>query len=1585
MKRRAALRCGAVVALSITLLLSAAQSVWGQRFAPSKTDPSAKPMPLVNADPDMATYLNRIEGLVKDKAFSDAIRLLQDMVAKSEGYFEASTDGRVFESLQSRANKLIGSMGPEGLELYRDMNDATAEALYKDGLNRGDMGQLQRVATQFLLTNFGPKSLDALAAIHFDAGRFYQAACCWKQILSANQMPEQAPLLKAKMAVAYHLGGEAKQAAAVLADLKANHAGASAKLGGEDQKIEEFVTKAFAMAPVAIGAAGRKAAKEWPGWGAVGNGMAMMDDCDVVLSPRWLAGRNPMQNEPDALMGNLVKKDKLLIDKDCIASAVPNYGTPMDVIAEMKDGRIRIRAAINANNPNYYGGPQVKPGDGILPGMIHPVVVDEKVIYRTKDHMYALDLMDGSIKWSTQDGNPAMLMVRQLKANPARNYYSYGNQPQAIRPLDAGRYALTAGEGRVYALTNFRPPIVSNQFRGGAPEKTDDSMLDNSHLVAFSVESGKLVWETGTGKNDEEIVRNGKFISAPAYADGRLYIMAVYLDGYHLLCLNAQSGSLLWKQFICQGPAVNTNNGVSTDRYHMGSPPAVVDGRVYALTNAGVVAAADAQSGQALWAYQYESILETKSAGPMYGQAPVTPSWSANPMIVTRGRLIMLPSDGNKVVAINCDDGTPMWSADRAGKADITGIDQDRFLLSNDGLKIMSTLDGREIKDVSGIVNVSGRPAVTAKSIMIGGAGKLFTVNLQNYGVTSADLSDADALMGNLVCVDGKLIAANAAGVCAYFKYEEARDRLTARLAKAQPADQGDLLLFRGLLAFNAKRFDEAIADYQACHKQATDAQDKAMLAKVMPCLYRAYVASGNHAAKPEGMIAAFKNAQAQAVTESDKARILLRLAKAYELAKDFPTAAQTAQALAEQLPNEEIVDVEIGPKADAVVRDKVKEQLIPAKAIAVNFLNRLIAANGRACYAKFDALADEAYKKALAAADVAALEKVADNWPIATRASEAVFAAAEINYKDAAGKQGEEAQQLIEKTLEELNRVYNEPASARNTSATVALATIFARDGHQPYAAMLLERVRDLPADTPVAFANIKGALGEKIKEIDAGNVVRLPDPIRRKVSLDMPLRDIFRLSDADSVIVRDQNGNPVRATSGGIDENILMLQGNRALLVDASAKEEKLAIAWSGLANADALRYRTSSMMPACSLIGGLSRDGKIIAVADRSTGYVTGMKVDSARVDWQTTMSELGIGNLYCMAMDGGYFVGVDSSGKITCIDLCELKRDGKDKKDAKKEILWQANLFAGRPPQGQIQVGVPQIGGNMVVICYNGQRAMKCLSLTNGKLLDQWEGTFVDGLITPDGLLVTQVNGNIAVRDQGQSKPLWTQSYSSQQGQEPALLMAAKDKIVVLSARSGNNARILDVLSIVGGGKKLASFTTSDVNGQMAVPVDVAMDDKNLYVTTNNSYVGTRRLEAMRRITLASMGVQKFEIGGKSSAVWAKGLVEGGTPQVTPFAANPMATNVQPGIELLPLQVTDKYVAVAVKYMQRADNPATVQVLDAADGKVAEKYDTGMKEDGQVKSDRGRFIVMGAPVVTSGRLTVESFEGVTVYGK
>ncbi len=1487
------------------------------------------PPPLMHVDEELGGYLVQAERLIQKGECDQAIQILQALIQREESGFYAEGDNR-FVSMRLKANELLGRMGAKGLKLYRALYDPQAHQLYTEALASVRPGALLRkLSERYLHTSYGPRSLETLGALYFDRARFSQAATCWRQLLAATTASAHKATLLAKIAAAHHLAGEQVAADRAADELRRKYPDASAVLGGRSQKLADFLARIRQLPPARAARGPQRPSSGWPGLGGTPDGIATMSDCDVVLTPQWR-----LASDGVAAGENLLSK--LLAGGSMYLSNVyysrSSSGRSIRYAVGLSNGHVCLRSTASGSAR----------GQVVLPAIVHPVVAGDRVIVRLEDKIAAHDLLTGEFRW---DSFVSLPMVRKITVSGSVSMH-YPGAYQYIG--DGGHYTLTVGGGMVYTVCDFLP--VSSSLAYLRRRNQNVTGLDNgSVLAALSVANeGRLEWRIGRGRGSHEVVRNGRFLSAPTYRAGRLYVLVLYLERYHLLCLDAANGALIWHVPIAQAPALMRRYGYSfgTDpRLAMGSAPAVSDGRIYVTTNSGVIAAFEEETGEPLWGYQYASRINN-AAGmivrPRYGAYQAAAHPPANPMIVTGPRVICLPADSEYLLALDTATGAVRWSKSRRNQLDLSAIDRDRVLLSGGGLFVLRTLDGADLNSGEENLGIHGRPAVSNRRVFASAEGKIEVMDLKTYGRSAMPLAAADGFLGNLVCADGKLIAASMLGVCAYFGYDVARMELTRRVDRAAPADRPGLLRQRAQLAFDAKRFDSALADLKACLAAAKARNDTDTANQLLQPFYRTYVALGNCARSDETMHRMFLEALSHAATDQDKAHMKFRLAKYHEKVGRYAEAAELAQEIAEKYAKEDLAEVEIGPAADMSVRIDPRQRTLPADRLAGDYIRGLLQQHGRACYAKFDALAKKALDAALDAGDPAAMLAVAERWPNSESRDDALFRASETYYLMAAGDPTK-ADECLAEARRHLYRVARMDDSPLRFSASVALATIYARGGWVTSARKECEGLRELPGDTQVAFADVRGRLRDVLKLIEGGKLAKGPRRMRLIARISPPLAELFSIKDQHVRVLRDQEYRPIRL--GG---KIAVVKGADAYLLDTTSRgaEEALS-AWKGLADIDTDEvHKYSYYPPGMRLIGEMSRDRKVLAVADRKT--IRGLDLVSAKVLWQQKMDRIGIQTFYSMGVGCGVLVVADRSGTVSCLDI------------ARGKLLWQNTLVGGT----RYPVAPPRIAGQMVVLRHNGGKTVTCLSLTrDGRVVGKWQANqWAECELTEDGLLLMMIDGELTVREAAKiDKPLWRCKYDLTR--QPTMLGVSSDMIAV---SPGNTSGPVEVLSIAGG-RKVATLDIATVAGMPGVPFGAQFDGPNVYVLCGAGVSGRRKGVYGRLSNSRGIGLQKFSLpDGKRQ--WSRSL-EDNTGMY------------YPGV--LPLVIGKDHVVVTARHYQ-VGMPYFAYVVNLHTGRIAQKIDLQGKGAGPKDENRRRQGI-GQPVMTNGRLCVETSEGVSVYGE
>ncbi|MBS3733989.1 MAG: PQQ-binding-like beta-propeller repeat protein [Phycisphaerae bacterium] len=1498
---------------------------------------------LVTTEEDWPDFFAQAAEMIEAGNHERAIRILQALAEREQSGFVARGERR-YVGLAVRAREILSTLPPAGRALYRGLYDGQAGHLYRTAVATGRLAPLHRIVHQYARSSYGPKALDRLGLMYFDRGRFAAAARCWGALLQQESSAVPPPLLLARAATAYHLSGRRDLADTSLARLRERYPSARARIAGEDVRLVDYVER-MRRIPAAVR---RRVLAGWPGLGGVPDGQGVMTAADeVVLTPMWL---RPSDARRAGVTG-------------LIAGG-----------ADRMPGSYKGRTKVQGGLVTAYG--QDRSSRVLLP-LVHPLVVGETVLYRTDDGVVARDLFSGQPRWERTERD------LRLYRSPSQTQMLYlrrghpGRRP-GVRVGDEGYYHLTAGSKLVFVRCGVTPLVMVPQhmygrWRASAAAK---SSAQSGTLVALRVNDGRRAWVLGDGASDDDVLSAGRFVSPVTYHRGRLYLVMLHADQHHVVCLDAQRGTLLWRQPVSQTPALPPNRGGHANGgtlFERVSPPAVAAGRVVVCTNAGVLAALDAATGKPLWANHYPSTTNR----PMNQRRGTSSAvrCPSNPLLVSGDRVICLPADSDQVLAVSVDDGRSRWSCPRGGLANLSGVDAQTVLLSEPGLVLLSSTDGERLWEWDGGVSVCGRPAVTSGRVLASTSGELLTLNLKTRKVTRRKLGAADALLGNLVSCERALLAANGAGVCAYFSFDDVRSDLAERIRAAVPAERLGLMLRQGQVAFNAGRFDLAAKDFAAARRLAERLRRPVDAGRAQSWAYRTQIALANRAADPIAMIAGFTQALDLAVTDREHAHTLLRLVKAHERADDLTAAVACADDLRDAYADVEIVDVAIG--ADALDTDRMgpDRPMLVAEIRVRRLLRRLIEQNGRDVYAAVERRAGEGLVDARQDGRPETLLGVRDRWPNSRAADRAVFAAAEAHYRrarDAEDAAAREHMDAARRLLAELSRA--EVPALRLQAATV-LAMLYQRDGQVHVAADRARAVLDDPdfdASLTVDFADISARAEALLRALldgsggDAAHDAALRPPLTKAWTLDGRV-----------VVLRDARERPVRV--GG---RVALVDGKRLVLLGGASDVPTETIGTDSPLTGDFICRQRPFPWGRGGTVG-VARDGDILVLA--AANGVSGYDIAAGKPCWHRKVADLEWSASAAQAVCAGVVLLADASGRLHALDATT----GRPRQ-------WTAQHFGAR----RAPMGI-QAAAGIAVVTYGAENkppqhavTVCAFDLSTGKLLARWRSENLGWAhLAPNGLLAVMIDGRLSVYAVGGAadfhEPAWTRDVEG-----TGELLDAVDERIVVRMRHG-----VEVLSLAGGG--IADTVIKTNAGDGPVTKCCLFDDAVYVARGKPSAPAKRGDEPPRRAEAADTPrgvIATADHQGRARRLAAFGPRHRGGVAAAPHRLRREAVGMTATPASLPratvkAEVLEKWpLPTGLCAWKMAVSPGDVvsdvgagggaavvslrsggvQVLDARTGDVLQR----------VKPDN-RGASHSAPVIAGRRLIVETRDGVSIY--
>jgi RNA polymerase sigma factor (sigma-70 family) len=334
------------------------------------------------------------------------------------------------------------------------------------------------------------------------------------------------------------------------------------------------------------------------------------------------------------------------------------------------------------DNINHVVRLAEKSGQPILPSFF-PMIANGKLVYRSYDGVYALDMKkEGKLYWySYTDGGVLSLLSDPNK----KSYFDQWNQvyrqkgpPVILQNSAIG--ALTSDNERMFLIDDLLLPPPPEQIEQVLGKKigsfgTLGEAVSRNTLSAYSVVSGKLVWQYGRFDKDSEL-SSSFFLGPPLSLAGKLYLLNEKDGQLRLVCLmrldtetEARPPDIVWVRDLLkldEQLPLHLNR-----RIHAATPVAAGDTLV-CPTYAGRVVAANRATGKLLWTHVYRKVNAVPESAAL---------WSTPALFIHDGRVVFTAVDDPAVHCVKLSDGKPLWKADKDEDLYLAGVFGNAVLL----------------------------------------------------------------------------------------------------------------------------------------------------------------------------------------------------------------------------------------------------------------------------------------------------------------------------------------------------------------------------------------------------------------------------------------------------------------------------------------------------------------------------------------------------------------------------------------------------------------------------------------------------------------------------------------------------------------------------------------------------------------------------------------------------------------------------------------------------------------------------------------------------------------------------------------
>ena len=718
--------------------------------------------------------IERAKQLIAKGEFSQAIRFLDEVLARDEDSFVAGRDDEVY-GLKGTARQILKLLPPEGQRIYQTTFGPVSRRLLKQSVSNGDLRQLRQIAQRYFYTPAGHEAALLFAQHEADQGRHLTAALTYQQLLETTEAANRfEPQLSVLAATSWLAADNLSRAADVMRRL-IEQGYRSVQLSGEDVPLRVSEYGLVDWLEQSVGAPVVRDQNGEPEWLTVRGNPSRNGHVDgglPHLRVRWqvrLLEHHDLEEVHEKMAGLLKRQDKS-----------------------------RLPAAT-------------------------PLAVGDYVITRSAHGLIAIDFQTGKRVWQAQPQRASLLQAL-VDANSRRDEDNSDIEPaQSFARMiwEDYLYNTTSSDGqRVFVIRDLAPPRFDRRASPPfMPRPADDSRNDDTNrLCAYDLPTqGKLVWEVdGAARSDE--LRGAFFLGAPVTVGQSLYcLVEIKSDtAIYLVALDRKTGALRWRQQLA-----DLERGVSLDvkRRMQASMPSYDEGMLICPTGAGVVVGVDLAKQALAWAYRYQPATRPNSRQRILEGRIMTVAskqWVHSALLIADGRVLLTPPESNELHCLDLLTGKLHWKCSRGDALFLAGVDEGRVLLV--GGRNMSALrldDGTPLWPTQKLeLPFGSTPSGSGffskgKYFLPLASAQVVAVDVATGKIVETANSRDGQLLGNLICYRGAVISQSGR----YLDCFEQVDVLRAESERRRAADPNDFESLRtlGEIAYNDGKLAQAI------------------------------------------------------------------------------------------------------------------------------------------------------------------------------------------------------------------------------------------------------------------------------------------------------------------------------------------------------------------------------------------------------------------------------------------------------------------------------------------------------------------------------------------------------------------------------------------------------------------------------------------------------------------------------------------------------------------------------------------------------------------------------------------------------
>ena len=673
--------------------------------------------------------------------------------------------------------------------------------------------------------------------------------------------------------------------------------------------------------------------------------------------------------EPElAMLAGLREMPDAVDAADATEAALPPLDQPLwqTVLSDEVEGEAEL-------DPSGQGATQA----------MTPTAAGPAVVLSDGFNIVSLDRTSGRLRWSYSP--------EAVADDPAVDR----RRRRFMRTLTEQRSVCYA-DGRIYAVVGFPEGWSGRRMAQGA----------SSSLVCLDAETGEPLWSL----DDEQLeatLGNASLHGTPVWFDGRVLLMARrsqmagFQDSY-LLAVDGRDGTVQWRRHLAStsGPSRQTQSPTLSRMTLHG-------GRVYFTDTLGAAACVDARRGTVRWVRLLVEPAADEAGRPAATASPL--SDLADPLVCGAGLILPLRLDDTAGLLLDPGDGRVLrrwamsdWPLNTVGyflpvNGDVLAVGTRLARLDGETLEPVWVQEesANALRDAGVNVAAGGRVAVLGDRVLFPMAGANNLIGTLDLATGEPRARYETAINRNLVAAGDAVVASAGGRVAGYLRWEDAYERLAARIAE-DPRDL-ETALNMAQLAVNARRSDAVLEGVDAALSAlaAITAESELPGAELDRTRQRVVdellgLAERPDAVEPAVVAGLFQRLGATTRTPGELVAFNLAFGRYNERAGRLTEAAAAYQSI--------LADDALAAATFEQHGRSRRGDLAARQALA-----DLVEEHGPEVYAPFE---DEARQR-LARLQLAGMPSVedllslADRYPLAEASAEALYAAAELRSKD--------------------------------------------------------------------------------------------------------------------------------------------------------------------------------------------------------------------------------------------------------------------------------------------------------------------------------------------------------------------------------------------------------------------------------------------------------------------------------------------------------------------------------------------------------------------------------------------------------